>query len=122
MADEKGIFNKAQEKFLAEKVDEAVKLKGFLELVDGYLAKILITLIDDQVIDKLKAELKVKLAAIADAAIKEDLEGAELAATDLLNSLVDIPGLDEDSEGLIFKGAIELLVGAVLKWIESKKA
>ena len=120
--DEKGIFSREQEKFLANAIDDALKLKGFLELVDGYVARVVITVIDDQLVDKLKADLKTKLAIVADAAIKGDLEGAEQASSDLLNSLVDIPALDEDAEGLIFKGAIELAVGAIKKWIASRKA
>ena len=35
--------------------------------------------------------------------------------------LIDIPGLDEESEGLLFKGIIQLLVGVILDWINSKK-
>ena len=120
--EEKGIFSRDQEKFLANAIDDALKLKGFLELVDGYVARVVITVIDDQLVDKLKADLKTKLAIVADAAIKGDLEGAEQASSDLLNSLVDIPALDEDAEGLIFKGAIELAVGAIKKWIASRKA
>jgi len=51
----------------------------------------------------------------------EDVELAESLSADLMNSLIDIPGLDEEAEGLIFKGLIEILVGAILKWIEGKK-
>jgi hypothetical protein len=119
---EKGIFTRDQEKFLSNVIDEALKLKGFLELVDGYVARVVVTVIDDQLVDKLKAELKTQLAVVADAALKGDLNGAEQASADLLNSLVDIPALDEDGEGLIFKGVIELAVGAIKKWIAEKKA
>ena len=82
--EEKGIFSRDQEKFLANAIDDALKLKGFLELVDGYVARVVITVIDDQLVDKLKADLKTKLAIVADAAIKGDLEGAEQASSDLL--------------------------------------
>jgi len=130
---EKGVFTKEQEKTLATMVDEALKLKGFLELVDGYLAKIIITLVDDNLIDKLKVEIKEKLALVVDqvmiAEAAEDPEvkeaailAAEDALADLLNSLIDVPGLDEESEGLIFKGAVELLAGVLLKWVEDKTA
>ena len=122
MADEKGIFTREQEKALSQKVDDVLKLKGFLELVDGYLARILISIIDDQAIDKLKEAVKVKLAAVADAVIDEDYDAAELALSDLGNSLIDIPGLDEEAEGMIFQGAVQLLRGAIQKWVDSKKA
>lgn len=120
--EEKGIFTLEQEKKLASLLDDVVKLKGvILELIDGYVFKAVITLVDDMFIDKIKEEIKIKLAALVDAVLAEDVELAETLATDLVNSLIDIPGLEEEAEGLIFKGVIELLAGAILKWIESRK-
>lgn len=120
--EEKGIFTLEQEKKLASLLDDVVKLKGILlEIIDGYVFKAVITLVDDMFIDKIKEEIKIKLAALVDAVLAEDVELAETLATDLVNSLIDIPGLEEDAEGLIFKGVIELLAGAILKWIESRK-
>lgn len=111
---ESGILTTVQEKQLAEMVDNALKFKGILELIDGYVAKILITYLDDKVLDKLKDELKVKLAALVDAVMAEDIELSETLAAEIINGLVDIPGLDEEAEGLIFKGLIEIAVGAIL--------
>lgn len=111
---ESGILTTVQEKQLAEMVDNALKFKGILELIDGYVAKILITYLDDKVLDKLKDELKIKLAALVDAVMAEDIELSETLAAEIINGLVDIPGLDEEAEGLIFKGLIEIAVGAIL--------
>jgi len=111
---ESGILTTVQEKQLAEMVDNALKFKGILELIDGYVAKILISYLDDKVLDKLKDELKVKLAALVDAVMAEDIELSETLAAEIINGLVDIPGLDEEAEGLIFKGLIEIAVGAIL--------
>lgn len=118
---EEGILTLEQEKKIASLLDEVVKLKGLPEFIDGYLFKALLTFVDNKFIDKLKEEIKVQLAALAEAVLAEDVELAEQLATDLVNSLIDIPGLDEDSEGLLFKGIIEIIVGAILDWIESKK-
>ena len=111
---EKGILTSEQEKQLSQIVDNVLKLKGLLELVDGFLAKVLISLLDDVVVDKLKTEVKIELAALVDAVFANDVPLAEELAAQILNDLVDIPGLDEEAEGLIFKGAIELIVGAIL--------
>lgn len=119
--EEKGILNPEQEKKLAELLDELVKLKGFLELVDGYVFKALITFLDDKFADQIKVEIKLKLAELVDAVLAEDVEAAEILAADVINMLIDIPGLDEEAEGLLFKGIIQLLVGVVLDWINSKK-
>lgn len=119
--EEKGILTLEQEKKLAELLDNVIKLKGFLELVDGYVFKALITFLDDKFADQIKIEIKLKLAELVDAVLAENVELAEQIATDLINMLLDIPGLDEESEGLLFKGIIQLLVGVILDWIESKK-
>jgi hypothetical protein len=118
---ESGILTLEQEKKIASLLDDVLKLKGIAEFIDGYLFKAIITFIDDKFIDKLKEEIKIKLAALAEAVLAEDVELSEQLATDLINSLIDIPGLDEDSEGLLFKGIIEIIVGAILDWIETKK-
>lgn len=119
--EEKGILTLEQEKKLAELLDNVIKLKGFLELVDGYVFKALITFLDDKFADQIKIEIKLKLAELVDAVLAEDIEGSEALAADVINMLIDVPGLDEESEGLLFKGIIQLLVGVILDWINSKK-
>jgi hypothetical protein len=118
---EKGILTLEQEKKLSSLLDDAVKLKGIWELVDGYVFKAVITFVDDTYADKLNVDVKTKLAAIATAVIDDNVEEAETLCADLINTLVDIPGLDETAEGLLFRGVVEVLVGAVLNWINSKK-
>jgi hypothetical protein len=118
---EKGIFTLEQEKKLAGLLDDAIKLKGILELVDGLVFRQLLTLLDDQLIDKLPEAIKVKLTQIAEAVIANDVEAAETLATDLINSLIDVPVLDEEAEGLLIGALVRLIVSSVLKWIEGKK-
>ena len=110
-----GIFTTEQEKQLATWLDELVKLKGLWEIVDGYVFKAIIVLLDDKLIVKLNETLKTKLAALVTAAMAEDVPLAEQLATDVINGLVDIPGLDEDTEGLILKSIVELIVGTILQ-------
>ena len=119
--EEKGILTQEQEKRLAELLDDVIKLKGFLELLDGYVFKALITFLDDKFADQIKVEIKIKLAELVDAVLAEDIETAQDLAAEVINMLIDVPGLDEESEGLLFKGIIQLLVGVVLDWINKKK-
>jgi hypothetical protein len=119
--EEQGILTLEQEKKIASLLDDLLKLKGFLELVDGYVFKAILTFIDNKYVDKLSVDIKTKLAALVEAVMAENVELAETLTTDLMNTLIDIPGLDEESEGLLFKGVIELVVGAILDWINSKK-
>lgn len=118
---DKGILTVVQEKKLAQILDDAVKVSGVFELIDGYLFKILLTFLDDTYADKLSVEIKTELGQLAEALMASDWDAAELVATSIINRLVNIPGLDEDSEGLLFKGIIEIVVGAVLKLIGQKK-
>ena len=118
---EKGIFTKEQEKKLASLLDELIKLKGLFEMVDGLVFTAIISMVDDQLINKLPEEIKIKLSELAEAVIAEDVEEAELLATDLINQLLDIPLLDEDTEGLLIGSLIRLIVSSVLAWIERKK-
>ena len=67
-----------------------------------------------------KSQRAQSVAALVDAVLAEDVEAATQLATDLMNSLIDIPGLDEEAEGLLFKGVLEIIVGAILSWIEQK--
>lgn len=118
---EKGIFTKEQEKKLASLLDELIKLKGLFEMVDGLVFTAIISMVDDQLINKLPEEIKVKLSELAEAVIAEDVEKAETLATDLINALLDIPLLDEETEGLLIGSLIRLIVSSVLSWIEGKK-
>ena len=118
---EQGILTNDQEKKLSELLDSAIKLSGILEMVDGYVFKAIITMFDNKVVDKLKEEVKVKLSALVQAILDKDIDLAETTATDLMNELINIPGLDEESEGLVFKGIIEMLVGILLKEVEKLK-
>lgn len=120
--EEKGILTVEQEKKLAELLDSVIKLKGFLELIDGYVFKALITFLDDKFADKIKVEIKLKLAELVDAVLAEDVEKAEALAAEVVNMLLDVPGLDEEAEGLLFKGIIQLLVGVILDWVNAHKA
>ena len=114
-----GILTPDQEKQIAVWLDDLVKLKGFWELIDGYLFKILITVLDDKLIDKLKADLKVKLSALVDTVIAGQIDQAEVLATDILVGLVQIPGVDSTVEGLIFSAVIQLVVAAILSKLQT---
>ena len=118
---EKGIFTREQEKKLASLLDDLIKLKGLFEVVDGLVFTAIISLVDDNYINKLPDEIKTKLSEIVEAVLNDDVELAELKATELINALVDVPLLDEEMEGLLIGSFIRLIVSSILKWIEDKK-
>jgi hypothetical protein len=119
---EKGILTKVQEEKLAQIIDDSINAKGVLELIDGYVAKVAISLIDDSLLDKIsKDDIKLLLGQLVDAAIAEDVELSEELAAEVLDKLVDVPLLDDETEDLLFEGAVKLIVGAVLNWIKKRQ-
>jgi hypothetical protein len=123
MSSDKGILNREQEKAFARLIDDAIKAKGLVELFDGYAARAIIVIVDDELIEKLKLApgLKEKLGNLADAALAENVDDAEVIGAAILNMLVDIPGLDEDAEAVMFEGAVKIIVGAVISALKKKK-
>ena len=114
-----GILTPAQETQLAVWLDELIKLKGFWGLIEEYFFKVVITLLDNQLIDKLKEDLKVKLSALVTAAMAGQVDVAEQLATDILVGLVQIRGIDATVEGLIFGAAIQMAVAAILNKLQT---
>jgi hypothetical protein len=115
-----GIWNEQQEKVIAQAIDDVYKAKGLLELVDGYLAKVVIALIDDNGLEKLPDDIKPKLSQLTDLAVGGNVEGCNQLGAEILNARIDIPGLDEDSEYIVFEGALTIIVGALIKWVREK--
>jgi len=120
---EKGILTSKQESAIAKMIDDAIQLKGLLELVDGYAAKAIVTLVDDNLINKLNIDpdLKVKIGELADAAINENIELCESIGSDILNSLIDIPGVEEDQEAVLFEGALKIIVASIIKYVKKSE-
>lgn len=122
MADEKGLLTKEQEKQIAQVIDDALKLKGLGELVDGFAARAIVSMVDDNLAEKLniKEQLKQDLQGVIDGALSGDVDKVQELSAKILNDEIDIPGLDEDAEALLFKGAVEIILGAALQKAQSK--
>lgn len=116
MGTEKGILTAKLEGILADKLDELVKLKGIWESVDGIAFKIVITTIDNNVAEKIpepyKTEVRDLLTEILD---EKDYAAACDKAADMIDKLIDIPGLDDDTERLIFTGIFTAIAGLLAK-------
>lgn len=115
-----GIFTKEQEVKLAQILDDVVKVGGIVEIIDGYVFKAIIGFVDDEFVDRLPEDLKLELSELAQAVLDEDVDQAEMLAGQLINRLIDVPLIDESTEGVIFNGIITFIVGAVQKWVEKR--
>jgi hypothetical protein len=113
---EKGILSSALESKLAEKLDELVKLNGVLEAVDGVAFKIVITAIDNNAAEKIPEPYKTQIAEMLVEILEDqDYQSAALKASELVDSLVDIPGLDDPTEAMIFAGIFTVVAGLLAK-------
>jgi len=123
MADErKGLLTNEQEEFLAGVLDDFFKFKNpLMETFDKTAFKLVIQVGDNTGLDKLKDQWKEVLAPIVDAAIKLDVEEVRRLSTDALNSFIDIPTVDEETELMVFDAFTRFIVAAI-NWYVRKKA
>jgi hypothetical protein len=113
---EKGILTSALENQLATKLDDLVKLSGLLEAVDGLAFKLAITAIDNNVADKIPEPYKTALAEVLVQILEEkDYATACQLASDFIDGLIDIPGLDDATEKMIFTGIFTVIAGLLAK-------
>lgn len=107
---ELGILTAKQEKWLTDFIISVAKFKG----VKKYVAKLALSYgfkyLDDQLAEeKIKDELKLTIKTVLDYAIADDTEGLK----NYVNSLVDIPALDEEDEANIINALIVLVLKKV---------
>jgi hypothetical protein len=113
------ILNDDNRKFIAGVIDDAIDAKGVLELVDGIAARVILNVVDSFVDSKITVpdEIKLNLNALVEAAKEKDIERVEEIAAALIDSLVDIPGLDDEGEKILFEGSVKIIVGAIKTWL-----
>ncbi len=111
----KGLLTKEQEKFFAELLDDAILFPNALvERLDKVAFKLIISTVDDNLADRIPEGWKSPLEPVIDAAMDGRWEEAGRHAANLLNSKIDIPGIDEESEQAIISGIIQLIIGAII--------
>ena len=113
---EKGILSAKLEGILAEELDKVVKLKGIWEAIDGTAFKIVITTIDNNLADKIPEPHKTEIRDLLTKILEEkDYQAACDQAGEMFDRLIDIPGLDDDTERLIFTGIFTAIAGLLAK-------
>ena len=125
-----GLWTKKAEKGFGQFIDDKLKLPFWAEPFDGLLASQAIGWLDGNYSSKMPESVKpvyVKIGQVfeqysTDKGIKiEDLLGIEELAM-FINSLVDIPGMTEEDEGILFQAILQGLFSVIKKFIENKKA
>ena len=111
---EKGILTKSLESLVANWLDDVVKLKRLGESIDGIAFKMAITQLDDYFGDKIPEPYKTTIQTVATTIFEEkDYNLAVSIGLTFMDSQIDIPGIDDETELLIFKG-LETIIFAIL--------
>ena len=108
---------------LAKALDEFLKFKNaIIEKFDGPVALIVIKGVDNRFADRINPEWKTPLIPVIDKALEGDVEETRRLVTDLINQKIDIPGIQEDIELMMFDGFTRFAAAAVAWYLERKKA
>ena len=119
---EKGILALATEKIVRDLGDDAIKLKGFLEVIDGPLLGGAISILDNNIADKhvpepAKTEIREMVSELVE---EKDSEQAALMAAEIQQKYLNIPGFDDSIEKEIVHGMLKIAFGFILKLLQSK--
>jgi hypothetical protein len=113
---ELGILSSKLEGILAEQLDKLVVLKGILEAVDGTAFKLVISVIDNNLAERIPEPFKSTLAGLLIDIFEEtDYNKAALKAAEFVDGLVDIPGLDDTTEKQIFISIFTIVASLFVK-------
>ena len=108
------ILTKDQRKALAKKLDDLIKLPNWAEPFDRLILSLSLNYLDENYSDVIPDKFKDDLQAVVVAFINDDYQAILEVIPGTINDIVDIPGLDEDTEGKFF--AINLK--AILEFIK----
>lgn len=113
---DKGLLTKVIEEKLSVALDDLVKVGGLWEHIDGLAFRTFISLMDDTLGEKVpepyKSEIKELLVMIFE---EEDYQEAVAQAFRFADECIDIPGIDDEMENLLFSGLASIVVAAILQ-------
>ncbi len=115
MKEELGILTHKVEEWGGDQVDKLLKLPPYLEPFDGFFATQTLRGIDnhygEKISDPYKTQIRERLDEII---IEQDYDTAVTKGMEFIDSLVDIPGIDDPTEAMIFQGLARIIVGLIL--------
>ena len=112
---DKGLLTKTIEEKLSKKLDELVELGGVWETVDGLAFKLAISGLDDTLGEKVPEPFKTTIKdLLIDIIEEQDYSKATAKGFDFLDELIDIPGIDDAMEALLFKGMATIVIAIIV--------
>ena len=111
-----GVLASKLEKVVGRKLVEVLKVKGLLALALNALAPALVAAFDNNIAEKIPEPYNQQIEDTLVVILEEkDYKKAIQKATDFADSLIDIPGIDDEMEKLIFDGLAMVIAGLMAK-------
>lgn len=96
------VLNSNHINWIADQVENGIQTTGIIEILDKPFAKTLCKITNRTLSDKLTDETKQTINSIFDQVIEKDFdEGIEIL-TDFANRKIDIPGMNDKTEDILF--------------------
>lgn len=121
MSKEKGILTKELEGLVVKGLDKLIKAKGVAEAGSDMIIRMFVPLVDNHIADRLKDSIKLPLREAGGLLVEEKYEEAAVKFADVLNAMIDIPGVDELIEEKIARKQFEVFVLLIQAVLDSKK-
>ena len=119
----KGVWTKEQIKFLAKILDDLKKWNNFfMETFDGKIYEGFLYFINNLALDKIPEKYKLPLSELTTTVMEGNWDEFDDKAAVILAELLDIPGMNEDQEVVLFSTGVQFIVEAIKLWIEKKRS
>lgn len=115
-------FTQETKDLLKKAGDDALKLPFWAEPFDGPAFGIIINIVDKNADKVVPDEYDAGINSAIQNAFAGNFEVAEAEAATILNKVIDLPYLEEDTEYMVFVNGLGFLVSIIKQWIEKKKA
>lgn len=93
------ILTKELRKAFAKKLDDLIKLPAWAEPFDRMILNVALNYIDENYSDKIPVKFVDDIQKTVELFVNDDYVGILDVIPNVINDIVDIPGLDEDLEG-----------------------
>jgi hypothetical protein len=121
MGKEKGLLTKEVEGLIIEGLDKVITGSRVNEVTSDAIIRLFVPMIDNKIGDKIKDEIKLPIRAIGQFIVDKNYEDAIMQIKDILNKLVDIPGVSEDVEEQIATKQFEVFLLIMKEILDRKK-
>ena len=108
------ILTDSQRKELSKKIDDLIELPGWAEPFDRIILTMGLNYLDDKYGDKVPEKFVEDIQKVVDYFVTDNYAGIVDVIPNVINKIVDIPGIDEDTEGKWFAINLE----AAFKFIQ----